>query len=315
MPAERIRIDRISCPRSWAALQRRLVPSGKIYLKSSSWSFRNFSIPSMVVISMNIDFRSSGVGRANSVICMSSPLTRTSGGLPADRCRSDSFFALAVASTSNISIRCLLCCVKPFSKIVCNISVIFFHRLHMDWETGHVSGLIAQVIPPTVTPGGMVMLHIVVSANTPPGSYHFTLRGETQGTFKTSEDTVTVVVQPSPKSHGNNNNQPKNETSQTSSAPLPVTKAQATVSSQASKKARQNKHGVVRGLVAAIVVLAVVGTVLYISRNIFHNDINSLTPSGSPTTTTYAGTQTFTIYSALGGAPETSTGAASVQVD
>src|SRR5208283_2414036 len=227
----------------------------------------------------------------------------------------DAFFALAVASTSNISIRCLLCCVKPFSKIVCNISVIFFHRLHMDWETGHVSGLIAQVIPPTVTPGGMVMLHIVVSANTPPGSYHFTLRGETQGTFKTSEDTVTVVVQPSPKSHGNNNNQPKNETSQTSSAPLPVTKAQATVSSQASKKARQNKHGVVRGLVAAIVVLAVVGTVLYISRNIFHNDINSLTPSGSPTTTTYAGTQTFTIYSALGGAPETSTGAASVQVD
>ncbi|MFZ2037459.1 MAG: hypothetical protein WAU62_11190 [Dehalococcoidales bacterium] len=159
------------------------------------------------------------------------------------------------------------------------------------------------------------MLHIVVSANTPPGSYHFTLRGETQGTFKTSEDMVTVVVQPSPKSHENNNNQPKNETSQTSSAPIPVTKAQAAVSSQASKKAGQNKPGVVRGLVAAVVVLAVVGTVLYMSRNLFHNDINSLAPSGSPTTTTYAGTQTFTIYSALGGAPETSTGAANVQVD
>jgi hypothetical protein len=71
----------------------------------------------------------------------------------------------------------------------------------MDWETGHVSGLIAQVIPPTVTPGGMAILHIVVSASTPPGSYPFTLRGETQGTFKTSEDMVTVVVQPSPKSH------------------------------------------------------------------------------------------------------------------
>ena len=177
------------------------------------------------------------------------------------------------------------------------------------------SGLIAQVIPPTVTPGGMAILHIVVSASTPPGSYHFTLRGETQGTFKTSEDMVTVVVQPSPKSHENNNNQPKNETSQTSSAPLPVTKTQSAVSSQASKKARQNKPGVVRGLVAAVVVLAVVGTVLYMSRNLFHNDINSLAPSGSPTTTTYAGTQTFTIYSALGGAPETSTGAANVQVD
>jgi hypothetical protein len=177
------------------------------------------------------------------------------------------------------------------------------------------SGLIAQVIPPTVTPGGMAMLHIVVSASTPPGSYPFTLRGETQGTFKTSEDMVTVVVQAAPKSHENNNNQPKNETSQTSSAPLPVTKAHAAVSSQSIKKGRQNKPGVVRGLVAAVVVLAVVGTVLYMSRNIFHNDINSIAPGGSPTTTTYVGTQTFTIYSALGGAPETNTGTASVQVD
>jgi len=177
------------------------------------------------------------------------------------------------------------------------------------------SGLIAQVIPPTVTPGGMAILHIVVSASTPPGSYPFTLRGETQGTFKTSEDMVTVVVQPSPKSHENNNNQPKNETSQTSSAPIPVTKDQTVVSSQASKKAGQNKPGVVRGLVAAVVVLAVVGTALYMSRNIFHNDINSIITNSSPTTTTYVGTQTFTIYSALGGAPETSTGSASVQVD
>jgi hypothetical protein len=71
----------------------------------------------------------------------------------------------------------------------------------------------------------------------------------------------------------------------------------------------------VRGLVAAVVVLAVVGTALYMSRNIFHNDINSIITNSSPTTTTYVGTQTFTIYSALGGAPETSTGSASVQVD
>ena len=57
------------------------------------------------------------------------------------------------------------------------------------------AGLIAQINPsPTVTPPATVTLHVTVPPNTPPGSYMLAVRGETQGTFKTSEDTVTLVV-------------------------------------------------------------------------------------------------------------------------
>jgi hypothetical protein len=37
---------------------------------------------------------------------------------------------------------------------------------------------------------------VKASINTPPGSYLFTVRGSTSGTFKTSEDAVTVIVDP-----------------------------------------------------------------------------------------------------------------------
>lgn len=40
---------------------------------------------------------------------------------------------------------------------------------------------------------------IKASANTPPGSYLFTVRGSAKGTFHTSEDAVTVIVEPEGK--------------------------------------------------------------------------------------------------------------------
>ena len=63
------------------------------------------------------------------------------------------------------------------------------------------------------------MLHIVVSANTPTGSYPFTVRGDTQGTFKTSEDMVTVVVEASPKSREKSSDQQTNEPAKTTVTP------------------------------------------------------------------------------------------------
>jgi hypothetical protein len=58
-------------------------------------------------------------------------------------------------------------------------------------------GISANILPPTVVPvggAGGALLSITVSPNTPPGSYMIGVRGETGGTFKTSEDMVTVVV-------------------------------------------------------------------------------------------------------------------------
>lgn len=42
-------------------------------------------------------------------------------------------------------------------------------------------------------------MFIKASANTPPGSYLFTVRGSAKGTFHTSEDAVTVIVEPKDK--------------------------------------------------------------------------------------------------------------------
>jgi len=81
------------------------------------------------------------------------------------------------------------------------------------------SGLVVQIIPPIAIPGTIAMLHIVVSANTPTGSYPFTVRGDTQGTFKTSEDMVTVVVEASPKSREKSSDQQTNEPAKTTVTP------------------------------------------------------------------------------------------------
>jgi hypothetical protein len=56
------------------------------------------------------------------------------------------------------------------------------------------AGIVAQVNPPSVMPPYIATFTVVVSAATPPGSYMFGIQGSTQGTFKTSEAIVTVVV-------------------------------------------------------------------------------------------------------------------------
>ncbi len=62
-----------------------------------------------------------------------------------------------------------------------------------NWQS---AGLIAQIIPAELTPNpnGLAMMVIGTSEATQPGSYFFTIRGETEGTFSTSQDAVTVNV-------------------------------------------------------------------------------------------------------------------------
>ncbi len=63
-----------------------------------------------------------------------------------------------------------------------------------DWSRS--AGLRANIIPSTVPSGGAATLHVTVPAGAPAGSYFYTVRGDAEGTFKTSNDTVTVVVAP-----------------------------------------------------------------------------------------------------------------------
>ncbi len=63
-----------------------------------------------------------------------------------------------------------------------------------DWSRS--AGLRADIAPSTVASGGSAVLYVAVPAGAPAGSYFYTVRGDAEGTFKTSNDTVTVVVAP-----------------------------------------------------------------------------------------------------------------------
>ncbi len=63
-----------------------------------------------------------------------------------------------------------------------------------DWS--RAAGLTADIAPSTVPSGGAATLYVRVPAGAPAGSYFYTVRGDAEGTFKTSNDTVTVVVAP-----------------------------------------------------------------------------------------------------------------------
>jgi len=70
--------------------------------------------------------------------------------------------------------------------------------VNTNWES---MGLTASIRFSSLTPRQpwKATLMIKASANTPPDSYLFTVRGSAKGTFHTSEDAVTVIVKPKGK--------------------------------------------------------------------------------------------------------------------
>ncbi len=65
-----------------------------------------------------------------------------------------------------------------------------------EWErTVDISSRFAQN---PVWPTGSTTFYVATNCNTPPDSYLFTVRGETEGTFRTSVDAVNVKVIPNP---------------------------------------------------------------------------------------------------------------------
>ena len=89
------------------------------------------------------------------------------------------------------------------------------------WES---MGLSATVIPSALDPNKWQATMIIrASPTTPPGSYLFTVRGSTEGTFKTSEDAVTVIVDPKAEQREDeqDNIQPK-QAEQSVSADVPA---------------------------------------------------------------------------------------------
>jgi hypothetical protein len=179
------------------------------------------------------------------------------------------------------------------------------------------AGIVAQVSPNIVAVGGGAMLHVVVSANTPPGSYIFGIQGTTQGTFKTSEALVTVVVTPNPAKQ---DQQPKNTDGDQSTPEdqIPVDHGRKMNARPAPGK--MGPRPAARGPASFIMSLVVLGGLafgLYMLNQQTHfiDTLLGSTPAATSDVSTYEGTQTFTIFSAMGGNPNSATGAASVQID
>ncbi|MDO8490256.1 MAG: hypothetical protein Q7S47_02455 [bacterium] len=145
------------------------------------------------------------------------------------------------------------------------------------------AGLIAQIIPPMLSPNpaGSATMVIGVSETTLPGSYFFTIRGETEGTFSTSQDAVTVNVLPKSKENEKKQeNQNSQQQPQGQPEPGPGVNAAASASNppppeqpqlppaEAIPAAASAGGGVATGILNAIVffgTLAIVGAVLYSS--------------------------------------------------
>ena len=179
------------------------------------------------------------------------------------------------------------------------------------------AGIVAQVSPNVVTAGGGAMLHIVVSATTPPGSYIFGIQGTTQGTFKSSEAMVTVVVTPNPAKQ---DQQPENDGGEQSHQEDQVPASQGRKMSTKPAPGKMGPRPAARGPAGFIMSLVVLGGLafgLYTLNQQTHfiDTLLGSTPAATSDVSTYEGTQTFTIFSALGGSPNTATGAASVQID
>jgi hypothetical protein len=186
------------------------------------------------------------------------------------------------------------------------------------------TGLAAQIVPPTVipAPGAVATLHIMVAPGTPPGSYMTTVRAETSGTFKTSQDAVTVVVteskEPPEDNEGDGQGEPPDETPAppapaVAAAPLLARKARPVSLGQRRTKPQQHRSPVVMRLFCIMMLVLGMGVIFY-SVSQFSGISNDSGGSGTGTDT-YAGTQTFSIASVMGNGTESSTGSASVQID
>ncbi|MDM7999976.1 MAG: hypothetical protein QUS33_08250 [Dehalococcoidia bacterium] len=176
-----------------------------------------------------------------------------------------------------------------------------------DWQS---AGLNAEILHPVVLSGRVATLNVYVPLGTPPGSYRFTVRGETEETFKTSSDSVTVIVEPEDKGkdegeRGDARQEPGSQASiaqPEASASVVRTKRGVLARSYGKAPARPVPAGRRALLVAIMFVMA--GVLAYYIGTQLRTGVGS---SAGGIAGTYVGTSTFCISSVMGGAPECGT--------
>jgi len=184
-----------------------------------------------------------------------------------------------------------------------------------DWRS---AGLSAEIVPSTVPSGQGAALNVTIPPGTAPGSYLFTVRGATEGTFKTSNDSLTVVVEPETEEKDGDDRkdaqrdqggQETNEEPAVSASPARVKRA---VLFRAAKKAPARPLSAGQRAVFLAIMFVMIGVLIYYVGAQLRTGNGG---SASGISGTYVGTSTFCINSVMGNDPECGTSNCSIQID
>ena len=182
--------------------------------------------------------------------------------------------------------------------------------IHLTVGNQGASGVSARIVPSRVESGGTATLIVVVSSDASPGRYQFTVRGELGGTatFKTSNDTFTVIVEKE-KEDESDKKESKGHEAHRKQANRPQFFAKARPAIIHTSKSPTRYHPRPARWLAPILLTALfVAVAIPVVLNLM-----PLLSSGSPGVTTspgvetYVGSSTFCAVSIIGNPPECAT--------
>ena len=187
-----------------------------------------------------------------------------------------------------------------------------------DWRS---MGLTATIAPPTVESGTIAQLQVAVPPGTPPGNYLFTVRGDAAGTYKTSNDTLTVIVTPEAEQKGNDSG--SGDTGQADpgagggpAVAAPPVRAKRAVFGGVARKAPARPMSPGQRAILFVAMFCLVGLLIWAFVNIFTGlSGGSLGGVGGGSAGTYTGTSTFCMASVMGNAPSCGTSDCTLQID
>ncbi len=187
-----------------------------------------------------------------------------------------------------------------------------------DWKS---AGLTATIALPIVQSGTITQLQVTVPPGTAPGSYLFTVMGTAEGTYRTSNDTLTVIVTPDAEQKGDDSNsgdagQAEPGTGAEPAGAVPPVRGKRAVFGGLAKKAPARPMSPGQRALVFVAMFCLVGMLIWAFVNIFSGySSGSLGGGGGGTAGSYTGTSTFCINSVMGNAPECGTSSCTLQID
>lgn len=181
--------------------------------------------------------------------------------------------------------------------------------IHLTVGNLGAAGISVRVVPSRVPSGGTATLFVAVSPDASPGRYQFTVRGEPDGkTFKTSNDTFTVIVEKQDEDEGDKKESKGHEAHRKqTNRPQFFAKARPAVIHTSKSRTRYHPRPV-RWLAPILLTALFVAVAIPVILNLMPL-ISSILPSVSPGSgvETYVGSSTFCAVSIIGNPPECAT--------